>query len=139
VLPSIPLITNVLQSEITFLPYMIAPLLKSIKQTSPGPDGLHPIILKNLSLELSVPLAYIFSFSYNHSCLPDIWLCSNVQPIYKNSGSKLSPQNYRPVSITSIICKIMETIIKNAVFKHLEANHLMTNFQHGFYPRRYPL
>ena len=51
-------------------------------------------------------------------------------------GAKNSFENYRPVSITSIICKLMESIVKDKIITHMERNHLFSRRQHGFVPLR---
>ena len=56
---------------------------------------------------------------------------ANVVPIYKK-GSRTDANNYKPVSLTSVPCKIMELIIKDAVLSHIESNDLITGHQHGF-------
>ena len=54
-----------------------------------------------------------------------------VRPIFKK-GNKTSPNNYRPVSLTSIVCKIFESFIRNALYDHLVKNNLLSNHQFGF-------
>ena len=56
-----------------------------------------------------------------HGGLPDEWLTANITPLFKK-GNKLEPTNYRPVSLTSIVCKIMEKMIKNVMMAHLKVN-----------------
>ena len=63
--------------------------------------------------------------------MPDDWRRANVTPIFK-FGSKMSPGNYRPVSLTCIICKIMESIIRDDIVAHLVSNELLHISQHGF-------
>ena len=79
---------------------------------SPGPDGLHPQVLKELSNEISKPLAIIMQKSLDEHTPPQKWKDAHVSPIFKK-GSKSSMTNYRPVSLTSVICKQMEAIIKD--------------------------
>ena len=58
-------------------------------------------------------------------------MVAEVRPILKK-GSKTSPGNYRPVSLTPIICKIFEKFIKDSIFKHLTVNNLLSDDQYGF-------
>ena len=69
--------------------------------------------------------------SLSHGQVPEDWKIANVSPIFKK-GSKVSPGNYQPISLTSISCKILETIIKDNIVKHLDNNSLIGNTQHGF-------
>jgi hypothetical protein len=63
--------------------------------------------------------------------VPADWRDANVTPIFKK-GAKSSPSNYRPVSFTSVSCRVMESLIRDAVTAHLTANKLIKNSQHGF-------
>ena len=100
--------------------------------SSAGVDGLASKFFKNCSIPLSVPLQYIFSMSLSQGKLPTDWKIGKVIPIFKNKGSRSEPSNYRPVSLTSISCKIMERVLKKHINKHLSANNLITSSQHGF-------
>jgi hypothetical protein len=68
---------------------------------SPGPDGIHPRVLNELSNSISEALCVIFNTSIRTSTLPDDWLTAHVSAIYKKGSRKLS-QNYRPISLTCI-------------------------------------
>ena len=74
---------------------------------SPGPDEIHPRILKDLARELSYPLKNIFYKTMEQGQLPSSWKLAEVHPIYKK-GDRSTPGNYRPVSLTSVFCKIFE-------------------------------
>ena len=69
--------------------------------------------------------------SENEGKLPSDFKLAEVRPIYKK-GDKSKPGNYRPVSLTSIICEIMETFIKNILNQHLINNNILTEHQFGF-------
>ncbi len=112
-------------------------LLKKLNQNkSPGADRHHPRVLKELLEPLLKPLTMLFQKSVHESYLPMSWKDANVTPIYKSKGAKSSPNNYRPVSLTSIICKILETIIKDEVLDHLKRNNLLYDHQHAFVGQR---
>uniref|UniRef100_A0A670KJT9 Reverse transcriptase domain-containing protein n=1 Tax=Podarcis muralis TaxID=64176 RepID=A0A670KJT9_PODMU len=98
---------------------------------SPGPDELHPRVLKELADVISEPLAVIFENSWRTGEVPADWRRANVVPIFKK-GKREDPNNYHPVSLTSIPGKILEQIIKQTVCEHLERNAVITNSQHGF-------
>jgi len=74
---------------------------------SMGTDGIHPRVLKELMEELAKPLSIIHQQSWLTGEVPDDWRIATVTPIYKK-GWKEDPGNYRPVSLTSVLGKIME-------------------------------
>ena len=78
---------------------------------SPGPDSLHPLLLKECAAVIAKPLSLIFQQSYETGTLPDEWRTAHIVPIFKK-GNRTDPANYRPVSLTSVPCEIMETIIR---------------------------
>ena len=88
---------------------------------SPGPDGLHPRLLKELAPSLSHPLSILFQSSLNDGVLPRDWLVAHVSPIYKK-GAKTEAGNYRPVSLTSVLCKVMEGCVRDQVVEHMMEN-----------------
>ena len=67
--------------------------------------------------------------------VPTIWRTTNVCPVFKK-GIKGDPGNYRPISLTCILCKIMESIIRDAMIEFLLSNKLICPSQHGFLPGR---
>ena len=108
-------------------------VLKSLNvNKSPGPDGIHPKILRELCNELSYPLKVLFDKTMNEGKLPKGWKEAEVRPIFKNKGSKSSPGNYRPVSLTAVICKIFEKFVRDALCKHFTDNNLLSEEQYGF-------
>nr|VZI03794.1 unnamed protein product [Spirometra erinaceieuropaei] len=106
-------------------------LLNLKESTSPGPDAIPAKLLKELDPEISKPLVLIFQTSFVTGCLPSDWKSATITPLFKG-GSRASANHYRPVSLTSICCKIMEKIIKKALVQFLEQHHLLSDAQHGF-------
>jgi len=98
---------------------------------SPGPDGLHPMVLVICAASVAEPLAIMFQESFQSAILPSDWKSANIVPIFKQ-GDKTDPNNYRPVSLTSVPCKIVESIIKDSITTFLEQNHIISYSQHGF-------
>ena len=90
-----------------------------------GDDNLSPRILKAVSDEIAYPVAMIFRRSLDIGCVPHDWRTANVTPIFKK-GSRHQAGNYRPVSLTSQICKVVESIVR-----HLNDNNLIINSQHA--------
>ena len=98
---------------------------------SQGPDQIPSRVLKELSKELSIPLSIIYNKSIENTCIPNDWKKAEVTAIFKK-GSKQNPGNYRPVSLTCIVCKILESFIRDAIVSHMKANNLFVECQHGF-------
>ena len=106
--------------------------LTSLNQNkSPGPDNFHPKFLKNSAKSLSKPLFLLFNKTLSEGCIPEEWKTAEVRPIFKK-GDKSQPGNYRPVSLTSVICKIMESFIKKSLNDHLINNNILSREQFGF-------
>ena len=111
-------------------------ILKTLNTSkSPGPDGLHPRPLAEMAAQLAEPFQALFSTSLEEGILPQGWKDGNVTPIFKK-GKKHQPGNYRPVSLTSIPCRIMEKLVRNEIMEHLINNNLLSKFQHGFIKAR---
>ena len=96
-----------------------------------GPEGWPILSLKECAQQLSIPLSILFSKSFNSSSLPTTWKEAFVTPIYKK-GDRTLVSNYRPISLTSPIVKIMESIIRDRIQEHMITNDLFTPYQHGF-------
>ena len=101
--------------------------------SSPGPDGLHPHLLKSCAQSLAYPLSLIFSRIHREGYVPAEWKVSNVVPIIKK-GSRAVPLNYRPISLTSVCCKLWERILTSHLLEYLESNELLSSNQYGFRP-----
>nr|VZI22332.1 unnamed protein product [Spirometra erinaceieuropaei] len=110
---------------------VLTELLRLNESKSPGPDEVPAKILEEFACELSKPLSMLFHTSLETGYLPPYWKSAWITPLYKG-GSRVSANNYRPVSLTSICCKIMEKIIKQQLMQFLEQNHLLSDSQHGF-------
>ena len=106
-------------------------LMKLRADKAPGPDSVHPLILKKFANQLCKPLAKIYNLSFSSQILPSLWKIGNISAIFKK-GDKTLPQNYRPVQLTSIVSKIIESIITDAILHHLVLNNLEDLRQHGF-------
>ncbi|TRZ08186.1 hypothetical protein HGM15179_018921, partial [Zosterops borbonicus] len=81
---------------------------------SMGPDGIHPRVLRELAEELAKPLSTIYQQSWLSEEVPIDWRIANVMPIYKK-GQKEDPGNYRPISLTLLLGKVVEQIILSAI------------------------
>jgi hypothetical protein len=91
-----------------------------------GPEGMGPLLLQKLVEEISWPLAKVMQASLQEGAVPEKWRTANVTLIFKK-GSKTDPGNYRPVSLTSVSGRLMESVVKDQMVKHLEKNGLVRN------------
>ena len=106
--------------------------LKSINENkASGPDGIPGKLLKTLAEELAEPLCVLFSSSLNTGEVPDDWKSAHVTAIHKKGATDLAA-NYRPISLTSLVCKVQESIIRDCINEHLTRNGLQTEVQYGF-------
>jgi hypothetical protein len=108
---------------------------KMNKFKSPGPDNFVPQVIKEVKHAIVSNLQHIFKLSINNCEIPNDWKQANIVPIYKK-GNKTLPENYRPISLTSIICKILESIISEKITAYVDTNNLITKNQHGFRRKR---
>lgn len=96
-----------------------------------GPDKIPGEFLRKYAEWLSFYLETIFNKSLETSTLPCDWLRAKVVPIFK-SGNRLQINNYRPVSLTSSCCKVMEHIVAKHIIQFLDSNSFLYPRQHGF-------
>ena len=102
---------------------------------SQGPDNLHPRVLKELADSIAKPVYLLFTQSLTEKKLPSEWKVGHITPIYKK-GSKQEPGNYRPVSLTCILAKVMEKFIRDSVMTFMQENSFFTDYQFGFISKR---
>ena len=116
--------------HITFDATHIEKLLKNLDPNkAQGADNIHGRILKQCSTSISRPLALLFNICYTSGSIPAEWKLANVVPVHKK-GSKAEVTNYRPISLTSIIMKTFERIVRDDL---IERCHLLIDSrQHGF-------
>ena len=96
-----------------------------------GPDLIPGRILNMLAPELAPIVHAIFTQSLETGKLPRDWSLANVAPIFKK-GNRVLAENYRPVSLTCINCKLFEHIVCRHILDHVENHQILTNLQHGF-------
>ena len=110
----------------------IEKLLKNLVPTkAAGPDGISPRVLKELAQEIAPLLGRIYRASLVTGSVPKDWRHALVSPVFKK-GEHYEPINYRPVSLTSIPCKVMEHILVSNIMSHLEHQNILCKQQHGF-------
>jgi hypothetical protein len=102
------------------------------KKTSPGADTIHYEMLKELPGECLDVLLTLYNLVYSSGMLPTEWNHAIVLPIRKLEKNPTQPNSYRPISLTSCVCKIMEKLVTNRLTWFLESNNLLNNAQAGF-------
>ena len=118
--------------DITITAKGVAKLLNELKTNkSTGPDDVPARILQLAANELAPVLTVIFKKSITTGELPISWLQANITPIFKK-GDRTLPSNYRPISLTSICCKLLEHIIYSNIMDHLDLHSILSDKQHGF-------
>ena len=111
-------------------------LLKDLNSNKAcGSDKIPATLLKCCADEIAPMLTFIFQQSLDTSTVPEDWKIALITPVFKK-GKRTNPENYRPVSLTSICCKINEHIIVSQTMNHLENNNILVDYQHGFRRRR---
>ena len=107
-------------------------LLKNINVTKAvGPDNIPNRVLRECAHELAPIITLLFQRSLDTGCLPSDWTAANVSPIFKK-GDRHLPENYRPVSLTCVLSKLLEHIVCRHMLCHLENNNVLTSLNHGF-------
>ena len=123
-------------SDITIRDEDIQNAIKDMdKNSAAGPDGIPTKFLIETNESIAVPLGIIMRKSIDQGMIPNVLKLAYVTPIHKG-GSKLKPENYRPVSLTSHIMKIFERVVKVRLIDHLKKHNLINPGQHGFVPGR---
>ena len=110
-------------------------LLKLLHNLKPGkaagPDTLKPLLLRELRDEIAPIIKVIFDRSLQTGKLLADWTKANVMPVFRK-GDKSLAANYRPISLTCILCKVLEHILASNILKHLDGQGILYDLQHGF-------
>ena len=111
---------------------MVAKKIRDMKDNkSPGVDGIPAKLLLEIVEQISITLATVFNLSLEEGVVPLEWKEANTIPLFKK-GSRNKSENYRPVSLTSVICKLLERLITDFLVK----NDLINSSQHRFLKAR---
>ena len=96
-----------------------------------GPDKISSRMLKETAPSIASSITKLFNLSIRMGKIPDQWKESTVVPIPK-SNLLSDPENYRPISLTCILCKLLEKHVYNIMYDHLLINHQLSDSQWGF-------
>ena len=117
-------------------PELVAKKIKAMKDNkSPGVDGIPPKLLMETVEQISIPLARVLNLALKEGVVPFEWKEANIIPLFKK-GSRNKSESYRPVSLTSVICKLLERLIKDHMVDFLVKHKLLNSSQHGFLKAR---
>lgn len=113
-----------------FPPITISELTRAVRETKPrtstGPDKLPIALVLKICKDLPNIVLHMFNLFLKYSFVPDIWNKSIICPLYKGTGCKTEIENYRPISLTCILCRIFERIIKNRLIIFLNNNNIIS-------------
>ena len=97
-----------------------------------GPDCIPVVALKNCESEHSYILAELFNKCLKKSCFQDCWKVLSVVPVFKNVGERSTAKNCHPVSLLSVVTKVLKKLVNNRIVDHLEKCSLFSDFEYGF-------
>ena len=106
------------------------------KDTATGPDDIHYQMLKHLPETALDTLLHIFNGIWTTGVFPESWRLATIIPIPKPGKDHAEPTNYRPIALTSCLCKTLERMINKRLVWYLESNSLITKLQSGFRAER---
>jgi ribonuclease P/MRP protein subunit RPP40 len=101
-------------------------------QSCPGPDGVPARLIKECLSELVDHIRVLFQYSIDSGDVPHLFKSAFIKPALKPGKNKSMTSSYRPLSMTSILSKCLERILRKRLQDHLEVNGLFTTSQHGF-------
>ena len=96
-------------------------------------DGIPASLLKTASSAIASPLCSIIKSSIQSGSFPSSWKCALVKPLHKG-GSRDELSNYRPISLLPMASKILESVVKDQVYSHVNNLNLLYHWQSGFRP-----
>ena len=117
------------------LPFTSSELLDALHKShdaAAGPDNIHCQILKHLPNRTLETLLNILNDIWITGNFPKDWNKATITPIPKPNKNQSEATNYRPIALTSCLCKTMERMINDRLVWFLESNQLITKFQTGF-------
>ena len=123
-----------------FVPVNMVELKKNISRlklaSAPGPDGITNEMLKHLPVSFLYVVLELINVSLFEGVLPDDWKSARINMIPKKGNSSCSPDDYRPISLTSCLGKLVERIISHRLYLLLDTNKFFKSQQAGFRKNR---
>lgn len=102
------------------------------KPCAPGLDGIRSAMLQNLSFDSRQALLAFYNFLWDRSVFPEDWKSAHVIPLWKPGKDRSLTNNYRPIALTSCLCKTYERLINMRLMYVLESNNILDVNQCGF-------
>ena len=99
-----------------------------------GPDRISALMLKETASVIAPSLSKLFNRSLSQGCFPACWKLANVIPVPKPGSLNSSPSGYRPISLLSIISKVLEKHVYMFMYDYLSEHYLIASNQWGFQP-----
>ena len=131
---TLPIKTERCENSTQFSPFTEEQVMNKLVKLKPnkscGPDGIHVNVLRTVPA-LAVPLCDIFNHSVFSGYVPQEWRDGNITPLHKKGSRKLC-SNYRPVTLTSQIVKLLEHLVQDQLLTHVQENNIISCHQHGF-------
>ena len=121
-----------LSYNVSITDWELQSVLQTVSSTSPGPDDIHYFMLQHLSDESRLYLLSMYNRIWLNKTFPSSWKLATVIPIAKPGKDNKLPTSYRPIALTSCLCKILEKIINRRLVWFLEKYGLLSNIQCGF-------
>jgi len=135
-LPVFPPMSSASLDSVDTSPKAICDAISKLKdKISLTPDQIPSYFLKRTATSISFPLSLIFEKSILLGTLPNFWKTSFIFPLLQKPPSHLVC-NYRPICLTSSVCKVLEILIKETFLDHLLASNLLNSSQFGFLPNK---
>ena len=97
---------------------------------------MHPQILIELVDLVSKPLALLVNKTMGEECILQDWKMTYVSLIFEKEA-KNNADNCRPISLMSIMCKLIDSLVKNMIMTHMRAENLLSSKQYGFINGRF--
>ena len=110
--------------------------ISSLRSVSEGPDAIHNDMLRRLPAVALQALLALYNWVWGTGTFPAAWREATVIPILMPGKSGLDPLHYRPISLTSSLCKLMEKMVNVQLSWFLEHSGVLTNAQCGFRKHR---
>ena len=122
---------DILQNDIT-MPEVKKSIKKLKKKKYPGPDNITNEVLQHLGNSALGTLLEIFNLSWRQGQVPQCWKEAIMMPILKKGKNRSKVLSYRPISLISSCCKLMERIINKRMQMYIESENIICHEQAGF-------